>query len=281
MNIIQCLILQLFLIRISSINSNTTVKDLSGSAESFTVFTALHWVGCWTARISDFVLWSKTLQWSHWRWIVLNPLPSQYFSCQKCEISCVCFTVRSVFYGAGAFCVNLLGVNLISTETLLNADVSLQISNEPFVPLSSHSRTVPAASGAAGPDAETAAGADPAATESQQHQHCQQHTGQYLVLSSGRRSWSRLSPSFLSDLWPSPPLSSQGLANTLDQASAQFAASALVTADQLLALKTKEELGPGGGVNGVLSPSGTTFPQTSSSRSLSSKRSLFLTVNCH
>uniref|UniRef100_A0A3B4TZ78 Enhancer of polycomb homolog n=1 Tax=Seriola dumerili TaxID=41447 RepID=A0A3B4TZ78_SERDU len=49
---------------------------------------------------------------------------------------------------------------------------------------------------------------------------------------------------------------STGLANTLDQASAQFAASALVTADQLLALKTKEELALGGGVNGVLSPSG-------------------------
>ncbi|XP_026169741.1 enhancer of polycomb homolog 1 isoform X1 [Mastacembelus armatus] len=50
--------------------------------------------------------------------------------------------------------------------------------------------------------------------------------------------------------------STQSLANTLDQASAQFAASALVTADQLLALKTKEELALGGGVNGVLSPSG-------------------------
>ncbi|XP_056248313.1 enhancer of polycomb homolog 1-like isoform X1 [Seriola aureovittata] len=50
--------------------------------------------------------------------------------------------------------------------------------------------------------------------------------------------------------------STVGLANTLDQASAQFAASALVTADQLLALKTKEELALGGGVNGVLSPSG-------------------------
>ncbi|KAG7236600.1 hypothetical protein INR49_000723 [Caranx melampygus] len=46
------------------------------------------------------------------------------------------------------------------------------------------------------------------------------------------------------------------LANTLDQASAQFAASALVTADQLLCLKTKEEQALGGGVNGVLSPSG-------------------------
>ncbi|XP_026230588.1 enhancer of polycomb homolog 1-like isoform X2 [Anabas testudineus] len=50
--------------------------------------------------------------------------------------------------------------------------------------------------------------------------------------------------------------STQSRANTLDQASAQFAASALVTADQLLVLKTKEELALGGGVNGVLSPSG-------------------------
>ncbi|XP_071391532.1 enhancer of polycomb homolog 1-like isoform X1 [Centroberyx affinis] len=51
--------------------------------------------------------------------------------------------------------------------------------------------------------------------------------------------------------------STQGLVSkTLDQASAQFAASALVTTDQLLALKTKEELVLGGGVNGVLSPSG-------------------------
>ncbi|XP_061549219.1 enhancer of polycomb homolog 1b isoform X1 [Phycodurus eques] len=45
-------------------------------------------------------------------------------------------------------------------------------------------------------------------------------------------------------------------ANTLDQAGAQFAASAVVTAEQILALKTKEELSLGGGVNGVLSPSG-------------------------
>ncbi|XP_019748460.1 enhancer of polycomb homolog 1-like isoform X1 [Hippocampus comes] len=45
-------------------------------------------------------------------------------------------------------------------------------------------------------------------------------------------------------------------ANTLDQASAQFAASALVTTEQILALKTKEELSLGGGVNGILTPSG-------------------------
>ncbi len=58
----------------------------------------------------------------------------------------------------------------------------------------------------------------------------------------------------------------QGLANTLDQASAQFAASALVTAEQLQALKTKEELALGGGVNGVLSPSGMTTLQTAAGR---------------
>ncbi|CAB1326074.1 unnamed protein product [Coregonus sp. 'balchen'] len=43
------------------------------------------------------------------------------------------------------------------------------------------------------------------------------------------------------------------VSKTLDLASAQFAASALVTTDQLLALKTKDEGGP---VNGVLPPSG-------------------------
>ncbi|XP_068426683.1 enhancer of polycomb homolog 1-like isoform X2 [Clinocottus analis] len=50
--------------------------------------------------------------------------------------------------------------------------------------------------------------------------------------------------------------STKGPPNTLDQAGAQFAASAIVSADKLLALKTKEELALGGGVNGVLSPSG-------------------------
>lgn len=43
---------------------------------------------------------------------------------------------------------------------------------------------------------------------------------------------------------------------TLDQASAQFAASALLTTDQLLALKSKEEGVLGSGVNGVLPSSG-------------------------
>ncbi|KAL2085815.1 hypothetical protein ACEWY4_019135 [Coilia grayii] len=45
-------------------------------------------------------------------------------------------------------------------------------------------------------------------------------------------------------------------AQTLDSAGAQFAASALVTAEHLLTLKVKEEGNSGGGVNGVLQPSG-------------------------
>lgn len=55
----------------------------------------------------------------------------------------------------------------------------------------------------------------------------------------------------------SPRFPSQALvAKTLDQASAQFAASALVTTDQLLALKSKEELVLASGVNGVLAGAG-------------------------
>lgn len=55
---------------------------------------------------------------------------------------------------------------------------------------------------------------------------------------------------------PTALLPPQSLVNMLDQASAQFAASAVVTAEQLLALKTKDDLGLGGGVNGVIPPSG-------------------------
>lgn len=46
------------------------------------------------------------------------------------------------------------------------------------------------------------------------------------------------------------------VSKTLDQASAQFAASALVTSDQLLAFKSKEELVLASGVNGVLAGAG-------------------------
>lgn len=55
-------------------------------------------------------------------------------------------------------------------------------------------------------------------------------------------------------------VSIQALASkTLDQASAQFAASALVTTDQLLAFKSKEELVLASGVNGVLAGAGESF----------------------
>lgn len=61
--------------------------------------------------------------------------------------------------------------------------------------------------------------------------------------------------------WTGPDVrclvSVQALASkTLDQASAQFAASALITTDQLLAFKSKEELVLAGGVNGVLAGAG-------------------------
>lgn len=46
------------------------------------------------------------------------------------------------------------------------------------------------------------------------------------------------------------------MSKTLDQASAQFAASALITTDQLLAFKSKEEQVLPSGVNGVLSGTG-------------------------
>lgn len=132
----------------------------------------------------------------------------------------------------------------------------VQVCNKSFVSLSFHSRTVPAASGAAGPDAQRAAGAGPAAAASQQHRHCKQYSRECSAHHT-HRTCSDPSCSSLT-CFLSPP---QGLANTVDQASAQFAASAVITADQLLALKTKEELGPGGGVNGVLSPSGMTALQ--------------------
>ncbi|KAK0144100.1 Enhancer of polycomb 1 [Merluccius polli] len=46
------------------------------------------------------------------------------------------------------------------------------------------------------------------------------------------------------------------VSKTLDVASAQLAASALLTSEQVLAFKSKEDTPPGGGVNGVLPPSG-------------------------
>lgn len=53
------------------------------------------------------------------------------------------------------------------------------------------------------------------------------------------------------------------MSKTLDSVSAQFAASALMTSDQLLTLKVKED-GVGGGVNGVIQASGLCFAQAKS-----------------
>nr|XP_023828141.1 enhancer of polycomb homolog 1 isoform X2 [Salvelinus alpinus]XP_023828142.1 enhancer of polycomb homolog 1 isoform X2 [Salvelinus alpinus]XP_023828143.1 enhancer of polycomb homolog 1 isoform X2 [Salvelinus alpinus] len=53
-----------------------------------------------------------------------------------------------------------------------------------------------------------------------------------------------------------PPHTQCIISKTLDSASAQFAASALVTTDQLMAFKTEEEGVLGSGVNGVLPGSG-------------------------
>ncbi|XP_041669808.1 enhancer of polycomb homolog 1-like isoform X1 [Cheilinus undulatus] len=56
---------------------------------------------------------------------------------------------------------------------------------------------------------------------------------------------------------PTTTTNTQALVSkTLDQASAQFAASALVTTDQLLTFKSKEELVLASGVNGVLAGAG-------------------------
>ncbi|XP_023805843.1 enhancer of polycomb homolog 1 isoform X3 [Oryzias latipes] len=60
------------------------------------------------------------------------------------------------------------------------------------------------------------------------------------------------------------------VSKTLDQARAQFAASALITTDQLLSFKPKEELLLGGGVNGILAGAGQ-FPLCIPDKQVSSK----------
>lgn len=131
-----------------------------------------------------------------------------------------------------------------------------------------HCRAVPEAPGAAGSDAETAAGAEPAAAaetaatgQQPESSHHHTHTGQYDA--RHRDSCRRASiGSVLSRLatlvqFNMSLISSQALVSkTLDQASAQFAASALITTDQLLGFKSKEELVLPTGVNGVLTGAG-------------------------
>uniref|UniRef100_A0A8C6M6D3 Enhancer of polycomb homolog n=1 Tax=Nothobranchius furzeri TaxID=105023 RepID=A0A8C6M6D3_NOTFU len=69
----------------------------------------------------------------------------------------------------------------------------------------------------------------------------------YISLASQQKS---------SDLDPLVSSIKALVSKTLDQASAQFAASALITTDQLLGFKSKEELVLASGVNGVLTSAG-------------------------
>ncbi|KAM6908262.1 enhancer of polycomb homolog 1 isoform 1-T1 [Lycodopsis pacificus] len=82
----------------------------------------------------------------------------------------------------------------------------------------------------------------------------QQHREQLAVMQKQQQEQSQQQ---LQANNPAATTNTQALASkTLDQASAQFAASALVTTDQLLAFKSKEELVLAGGVNGVLTGAG-------------------------
>ncbi|XP_075936340.1 enhancer of polycomb homolog 1 isoform X2 [Anarhichas minor] len=82
----------------------------------------------------------------------------------------------------------------------------------------------------------------------------QQHREQLAVMQKQQQEQSQQQ---LQANNPAATTNTQALTSkTLDQASAQFAASALVTTDQLLAFKSKEELVLAGGVNGVLTGAG-------------------------
>ncbi|KAF3836428.1 hypothetical protein F7725_028986 [Dissostichus mawsoni] len=77
-------------------------------------------------------------------------------------------------------------------------------------------------------------------------------SGLTRTLSGGTNSRTRPGP-------PPPPINGEShalVSKTLDQASAQFAASALISTNQLLTFKSKEELVLGGGVNGVMAGAG-------------------------
>ncbi|XP_037311654.2 enhancer of polycomb homolog 1-like isoform X2 [Pungitius pungitius] len=87
----------------------------------------------------------------------------------------------------------------------------------------------------------------------------QQHQDQLVLMQKQQQSQQQQQQQQQQQAIPpaAPPPSTQALASkTLDQASAQFAASALITTDQLLAFKSKEELVLAGGVNGVLAGAG-------------------------
>ncbi|KAF6723927.1 Enhancer of polycomb-like protein 1 [Oryzias melastigma] len=92
----------------------------------------------------------------------------------------------------------------------------------------------------------------------------QQHQEQLVLMQKQQMEQSQQQLSNNAVPTPTPPTTTTTAAaamqtlvsKTLDQASAQFAASALITTDQLLSFKSKEELLLGGGVNGILAGAG-------------------------
>uniref|UniRef100_A0AAV2L9T6 Enhancer of polycomb C-terminal domain-containing protein n=1 Tax=Knipowitschia caucasica TaxID=637954 RepID=A0AAV2L9T6_KNICA len=82
----------------------------------------------------------------------------------------------------------------------------------------------------------------------------QQHQEQLVLMQRQQREQSQLQQSSATTA-PQPPVTQTNSSKTLDQASAQFAASALVTSEQLRTYKPKDEL-LNSGVNGVLANAG-------------------------
>ncbi|KAJ8010289.1 hypothetical protein DPEC_G00073490 [Dallia pectoralis] len=88
------------------------------------------------------------------------------------------------------------------------------------------------------------------ATQQQTQPAALQPTQQHTQLQANTDTSSTTTPT------PTAPNTQSIISKTLDSASAQFAASALVTTDQLMSFKAKEEGVLGTGVNGVLPGSG-------------------------
>ncbi|KAK7878241.1 hypothetical protein WMY93_031150 [Mugilogobius chulae] len=84
----------------------------------------------------------------------------------------------------------------------------------------------------------------------------QQHQEQLVLMQRQQLEQSQLQQQTTATPAPQPTLTQTNSSKTLDQASAQFAASALVTSDQLRTYKSKDELVLNTGVNGVLTNAG-------------------------
>ncbi|KAL4624644.1 hypothetical protein GN956_G17536 [Arapaima gigas] len=105
--------------------------------------------------------------------------------------------------------------------------------------------------GGSGTQSRTGLGSAPAATLTAEQY--QQHQEQLALMQ--KQQLAQIQQQQAGDV-PAASATQGLVSNTLDSASAQFAASALVTTDELLAMKAKEEMILGIGVNGVLPGSG-------------------------